>query len=296
MANMINTNKEIMGIENELAAFVRSTKMRRLLQCPAKDAARPSKKRRRVCSIPTEVKTKPLNLMQIGKFKSRFGLHNLKLTGGAASADYEEAKKFPDMLKSIIAEGGDSPRHVFNVDDRTLLEAFTITYIYFQGRSYNTRVQSLQRQAYTCFGRKCGWRFQTEASTNVPFANSNISKTTLPRWSHNEKAWIASALLTEWFRNEFCPISEEQLIPQGFAISRKCSWTSCNCNQSGENVKVAFLPPNTTSLLQPMDQGVIATLKAYYLRRTFRQLEERLDDIIALDKDRQLSMVECSDS
>lgn len=36
-----------------------------------------------------------------------------------------------------------------------------------------------------------------------------------------------------------------------------------------ENVKVTFLPPNTTSLLQPMDQGIIATFKAYYLRRTF---------------------------
>ncbi|XP_037916211.1 tigger transposable element-derived protein 1-like [Hermetia illucens] len=32
-----------------------------------------------------------------------------------------------------------------------------------------------------------------------------------------------------------------------------------------------------------MDQGVIATFKAYYLRRIFRQLVERLDDIIALD-------------
>jgi len=37
------------------------------------------------------------------------------------------------------------------------------------------------------------------------------------------------------------------------------------------NIKVVFLPPNTTSLIQPMDQGVTATFKAYYLRRTFAQ-------------------------
>ncbi|XP_066958981.1 tigger transposable element-derived protein 1-like [Macrobrachium rosenbergii] len=36
------------------------------------------------------------------------------------------------------------------------------------------------------------------------------------------------------------------------------------------NVKVVYLPPNTTSLIQPMDQGVIANFKAYYLRRTIR--------------------------
>ena len=34
------------------------------------------------------------------------------------------------------------------------------------------------------------------------------------------------------------------------------------------NVKVVYLPPNTTALLQPMDQGVIASFNAYYLRRT----------------------------
>ncbi|XP_041787908.1 uncharacterized protein LOC121603302 [Anopheles merus] len=32
-----------------------------------------------------------------------------------------------------------------------------------------------------------------------------------------------------------------------------------------------FLPPRTTSLLQPMDQGVLAALKSHYLRHTFEQ-------------------------
>ncbi|XP_042218679.1 tigger transposable element-derived protein 1-like, partial [Homarus americanus] len=39
-----------------------------------------------------------------------------------------------------------------------------------------------------------------------------------------------------------------------------------------DNIKVLFLPPNTTSLLHPMDQGVIAAFKAYYLRHTFKKL------------------------
>ncbi|CAM2105774.1 unnamed protein product [Caretta caretta] len=38
------------------------------------------------------------------------------------------------------------------------------------------------------------------------------------------------------------------------------------------NVRVLFLPPNTTLLLQPMDQGVMAIFKAYYLRRMFSTL------------------------
>jgi hypothetical protein len=48
------------------------------------------------------------------------------------------------------------------------------------------------------------------------------------------------------------------------------------------NVKVIFLPSNTTSLIQPIDQGIIATFKANYIRRTFQAILEKLDDDPAL--------------
>ena len=35
------------------------------------------------------------------------------------------------------------------------------------------------------------------------------------------------------------------------------------------DIEVMFLPPNTTSLIQPLDQGIIATFKAYYTRHSF---------------------------
>jgi hypothetical protein len=41
-------------------------------------------------------------------------------------------------------------------------------------------------------------------------------------------------------------------------------------------VKMVFLPPNTTSLLQPMDQGVIAPLKAYYLCQSLTEMVQQM--------------------
>lgn len=38
------------------------------------------------------------------------------------------------------------------------------------------------------------------------------------------------------------------------------------------NIKIAFFPPNTTSLIQPCDQGIISTFKSYYLRSTLADL------------------------
>ncbi|XP_058809920.1 tigger transposable element-derived protein 1-like [Phymastichus coffea] len=43
------------------------------------------------------------------------------------------------------------------------------------------------------------------------------------------------------------------------------------------DVEVMFLPPNTTSLIQPLDQTVIATFKSYYLRRVIKSLVQKVN-------------------
>ena len=50
------------------------------------------------------------------------------------------------------------------------------------------------------------------------------------------------------------------------------------------NVQLVFLPPNTTSVLQPMDQGVIRSLKAHYWGRVVRRLCRALDKTKTLPK------------
>ena len=39
-----------------------------------------------------------------------------------------------------------------------------------------------------------------------------------------------------------------------------------------ENVDVVFKPKNTTALRQPLDQGIISTFKALYIKRSFRYI------------------------
>jgi hypothetical protein len=47
-------------------------------------------------------------------------------------------------------------------------------------------------------------------------------------------------------------------------------------SDSNENINAMLLPPNTIFLIQPMDKGVIATFKSYYLQKTFIQLVKDL--------------------
>ena len=44
------------------------------------------------------------------------------------------------------------------------------------------------------------------------------------------------------------------------------------------SIRIIFLPPNTTSLIQPLDQGIIKNFKAYYRRAIVRKQIEALEE------------------
>lgn len=45
-----------------------------------------------------------------------------------------------------------------------------------------------------------------------------------------------------------------------------------------KSVRVEFLPPNTTSKLQPMDQGIIKNFKSLYRKEVVRRMARDLDE------------------
>ncbi|GBM62577.1 Jerky [Araneus ventricosus] len=109
-----------------------------------------------------------------------------------------------------------------------------------------------------------------------PRAFKNV--THLPvQYKAESNAWMTSALFKDWFFHHFVPEVKESFKRLGLPEDTKAILLLDNCKAhppvdelvSG-NIVATLLPPNVTSLIQPMDQGVIQNFKCFY-RRFFIQ-------------------------
>ena len=90
----------------------------------------------------------------------------------------------------------------------------------------------------------------------------------------NKKAWMTADLFTEWIRNVDKTMCRQKR--QILMVVDNCP-AHPNINDL-ENVKLAFLPPNTTSKMQPCDAGIINSMKAYYRKKLISQIIDAYDE------------------
>jgi DDE superfamily endonuclease len=60
------------------------------------------------------------------------------------------------------------------------------------------------------------------------------------------------------------------LIIDGFSAHQTGIDLATNETDALNNIRIEYLPPNTTSVCQPLDQGIIRTWKAYYRQQWLR--------------------------
>ena len=104
--------------------------------------------------------------------------------------------------------------------------------------------------------------------SKCPRALKSCNKEMLPViWKHNKRAWITRVEFIDWFSNYFVPFvsdynARNNLNNKALLILDNFPGHPTSICNMHPHIKVIFLPPNTTSLIQPMDQGIIAALKA----------------------------------
>ena len=83
---------------------------------------------------------------------------------------------------------------------------------------------------------------------------------------------VDGRVLRDWFQNKFMPrvkrfCSEKGIPFKILLLLDNAPGHPDAIELSNENVKIVFLPPNTTSIVQPMDQGVLDPLKRCYKKQ-----------------------------
>lgn len=214
------------------------------------------------------------------KFKNRHGIRYLKATGDKVSADKLAAEEFISEFEKIVSEESLTPEQIYNMDE---------TGLFWCNLPRNTFVgeEEAEPSAVKDDKRRVTVLVCSNAAGTHKCKILVVGKSAHPRslkgvkvfpviYKSNRRAWITQELCTEWFQKHFLQEVREHFCKVGLSKECKILLLMDNCTAHPKlvapNVISLFLPPNTTSLIQPMDQGVINSMKCHYRSAFIKKL------------------------
>lgn len=98
----------------------------------------------------------------------------------------------------------------------------------------------------------------------------------------NKKAWMTSVIFEEWIMKLDKKMGQEKR--KIALIVDNCPAHPVHVKSKLKNIELIFFPPNLTSKLQPMDQGVIKNLKLYYRKKLVQKIIITIEENQTVDK------------
>lgn len=146
-----------------------------------------------------------------------------------------------------------------------------------------------------------GYKAAKDRVTFLPCANASgthklpmlmIGKSKNPRafknreipvqYASSKNAWMTREIFQKWFHETFVPevrrhMHENDLEAKALLLLDNCSAHHFRDELTSDDgaIQVMFLPPNVTSLIQPMDQNAIQTVKVKYREKLHLELAEQ---------------------
>lgn len=227
------------------------------------------------------------------RFKQRHGIRYLKSCGEKLSADSQAAEEFIEEFSKLVQKENLSPEQVYNMDETGLFwRYFPRNTLATSDETAPTGVKDAKERVTVAVCSNAAGTHKCKLMV--------ISKSAHPRalkgsknlpviYQSNKSAWNTRELTLEWFQKNFIP--EVRAHGEKIGLSNDCKIVLLvdNCRAHPEivtqnNVSVHFLPPNTTSLIQPMDQGIIRSMKCHYRFEFMRKMLSYNFDPTATDK------------
>lgn len=238
----------------------------------------------------------------LSRWKQRHGVRHVRISGEIRSSDVEAAEAFIPKLQEMVEESDLSPEQVYNADetglyykmlpDRTLATSddTTSSHGFKQRKDRVTLLLGTNWAGTHKLKPLCIGKFAR------PRCLQHVNMSELPvLYTHSKKAWMTASLFEDWFHNDFVPAVRKHLRRQGVEPKAILLLDNCTAHPPQDTltsrdgkIRVVFLPKNTTAQIQPMDQGLIATLKQNYRKEMMRRIIT--EDTTLLDFIKTLSL------
>lgn len=224
----------------------------------------------------------------LARFKSRHNISNKLALGGAGSVDLVAVTDWKAKLPGLISRY--NPADIFNMDETGLnFKAFIPNRGFTTQKNRSGLKSSKERLTVALCVNMLG-EFETplvigKAARPRALRHVKIDRLSV-RWTHNSKAWMSSAIFVEWltcFNKKMEAAGRKVLLMLDNAPAHPK-------HLKFSNVELLFLPANTTSHLQPLDQGIIKSMKTHYRKMLLRSVLTRIDAGCSDAKDLQKSI------
>ncbi|XP_019716745.1 tigger transposable element-derived protein 1-like [Hippocampus comes] len=222
------------------------------------------------------------------KFKRRTGIHSVVRHGEASSADHKAADEFVQKFKQLVIDEGYVAQQVFNCDETGLFwkkmprrTFITAEEIKMPGHKPMKDHLTLALCANASGDYKIKPLLVYHSENPREFKAHKILKERLQvLWRANAKALVTRHFFVEWVNLVFGPAVKRYLEEKNLPF--KCLLVLDNgpahppdleddILEEFSFIKVLYLPPNTTSILQPMDQELISNFKKLYTKHLFKR-------------------------
>lgn len=211
------------------------------------------------------------------------GRHNIKfkvLSGQGASINDAVVNDWFGQLPGIIAQY--SPCDIYNMDETGLFYKQTPNKSYVKfGEMSKGGANSKLRLTVALFANWAGAKENPIIIGNAKrprsFGRIDIEKTHNVVWRSNKKSWMTAVIF-----NEILVSFNRKMRLEGRNVLLFLDNASCHPDVELSNVKLIFLPPNTTSKCQPLDQGIIQSFKVQYRKQLVEYIISMIDENIFL--------------
>lgn len=223
------------------------------------------------------------------RWKKRHGVRALRICGEKLSANIAAVQDFIKQFNAVIESENYTLDQLYNCDETGLnfkmMPSKTLASRTEAGApGYKKSKERITLLACSNSSGRHKLPIMCIGKSAKPRAFKHISSSTLPvYYRHQKSAWMDSNLFQNWFFEEFVPKVEKFLKKSGYPrkalllIDNAPSHPKESDLVSGE-IKAMFLPPNVTSLIQPMDQGVLETLKRHYRKLLLQSILEKIHE------------------